>query len=65
MGEPPIPPVFCQPFSETSFQLFLGWGFLALLWLLKRDPSFQEPPRRILFLLLAAFISCGTDVPVF
>jgi len=44
-------------FFETSFQLFLGWGFLALLWLLKRIPSFQEPPRRILFLLLAAFIT--------
>ena len=44
-------------FSETSFQLLLGWGFLALLWFLKRIPSFQEPPRRILFLLLAAFIS--------
>jgi cellulose synthase (UDP-forming) len=44
-------------FSETSFQLFLGWGFLAVLWFLKRVPSFQEPPRRILFLLLAAFIS--------
>jgi cellulose synthase (UDP-forming) len=44
-------------FSETSFHLFLGWGFLALLWLLKRIPSFQEPPRRILFLLLAAFIT--------
>jgi cellulose synthase (UDP-forming) len=44
-------------FSETSFQLFLGWGLLALLWFLKRIPSFQEPPRRILFLLLAAFIT--------
>jgi cellulose synthase (UDP-forming) len=47
----------CSLFSETSFQLFLGWGFLTLLWFLKRIPSFQEPPRRILFLLLAAFIS--------
>jgi len=44
-------------FSETSFHLSLSWGFLALLWLLKRIPSFQEPPRRILFLLLAAFIT--------
>jgi cellulose synthase (UDP-forming) len=44
-------------FFETSFQLFMGWGFLALLWFLKRIPSFQVPPRRILFLLLAAFIS--------
>ena len=44
-------------FSESSLQWFLGWGFLALLWILKRIPSFQEPPRRVLFLLLAAFIT--------
>jgi cellulose synthase (UDP-forming) len=37
--------------------MLLSWGVLALLWILKRIPSFQEPPKRVLFLLLAAFIT--------
>jgi cellulose synthase (UDP-forming) len=44
-------------FSESTFSLLLSWGALALLWVLKRFPSFEEPPRRVFFLLLAAFIS--------
>ena len=44
-------------FPDSALQMLLSWGILALLWILKRIPSFQEPPRRILFLLLAAFIS--------
>jgi cellulose synthase (UDP-forming) len=44
-------------FSLSSISMLLSWGSLGLLWLLKRIPSFQAPPRRILFLLLAAFIT--------
>lgn len=44
-------------FSDSTVQALLSWGVLAFLWILKRMPSFQEPPRRVLFLLLAAFIT--------
>src|SRR5512135_3369377 len=44
-------------FSDSTVQWLLSWGVLALLWILKRIPSFQEPPRRVAFLLLAAFIT--------
>jgi cellulose synthase (UDP-forming) len=44
-------------YSSTPFQLGLNWGFIALLIILKRIPPFQDPPGRILFLLIGTFIT--------
>jgi cellulose synthase (UDP-forming) len=44
-------------YSQTFFQIWIGWLLLFLLFALKRVPFFQETPGRIFFLLLAGFIS--------